>query len=708
MLVDEHRNRIVLGERVGSPGGEGTTHAVVGRNDIVAKIYHSHRLPDQLHCEKLKRQTSAQSPNLRRISAWPQELLFDEGRTVGFLMPRMPGKSIHLLYRPDDRNQYFPKATWQSLIDVAKNVAAAFHCLHQHDVIMGDVNESNVFVTVDTGEVRLIDCDSFQIKGPNGQIFPCSMFTAGWAPPELIEAPTLINRRTVQHDLFGLAVMIFHLLFMGKHPFAGVPPDHLLENSPSLEELIKQAVFPYSPSRRGSFKPPPNFLTLQALPDEVANLFERAFVTRDRPTADEWFRGLERIELKKCQWGHVFYRRLNDCPWCAIWGNGGGNFFVVVTSGDGFGSSLTEVEKLISAVEKARFPETEKPWEILERQVPFMCTIPSFASMRIPMPQPTEFPAISKEGTKFWIGCLVMMISVVSTLAAPQVIIFGILGFIAGIKFVIDGWINPEYNREIERRSYAPDLIRVQIDNSIKTIQEFSSRCLVNFKDERQKSALRVYAKFNSEKREFESQVSLIVQELKSLRKQANSLPLLRDSLRRQYSEMAQLEAYLRSVRVPRHGIPQIGPVRYSTLVSYGIFTAWDVRKMNGVPGLGPGATELRGWLLGIEGRFRFNSSAPLPSAAEQEVRKNVQTKEQEMLKSYQSIRARWIQVQYSAEPARVGRLLSEAVAREEQYLRGLVSKSAGEFEQMKRELDEKICLYGQALADAGSCPPRL
>lgn len=182
MVLDEHRNRIVLGERVGSPGGEGTTHAVAGRSDVVAKIYHANRLPDRHQCEKLRFQVSAQLPHVRKIAAWPQKLLFDDkGKTVGFLMPRITGKSIHLLYRPDDRNQHFPKATWQSLIDVARNVAAAFHCLHQHGVIMGDVNETNVFVTAETGEVRLIDCDSFQIQGANGQIFPCSVFTAGWA-----------------------------------------------------------------------------------------------------------------------------------------------------------------------------------------------------------------------------------------------------------------------------------------------------------------------------------------------------------------------------------------------------------------------------------------------------------------------------------------------------------------------------------------------
>lgn len=705
MLLDEHRNRIFLGERVGDPGGEGATHSVVGRSDMVAKIYHAHRLPDRHQCEKLRFQVAAQLPHVRKIAAWPQKLLFGDGKTVGFLMPRITGKSIHLLYRPDDRNQHFPKATWQSLIDVARNVAAAFHCLHQHDVIMGDVNETNVFVTADTGEVRFIDCDSFQIQGANGRVFPCSVFTAGWAPPELIEAPSLISRRTVQHDLFGLAVMIFHLLFMGKHPFAGVPPDHLLENSPSLEDLIKQAIFPYSQNRRGSFKPPPKFLTLQALPDGVANLFERAFLTRVRPSADEWCRELERIELKKCQWGHVFYRRLPECPWCAIWNHGGGNFFVVITSGDGSGSSLTEVEKLLSAVEAAAFPNTANLWTSLEKKEAFTFAVPALSSLNVPSLQPTPFPTIPKERMGFVGGVIMLLISVVMMFVAPAAFFVWIIGIVWGWSLIAPGTANPAYNQEIERRKNAPDQMAAAIESLLQNMQQLSTRSLGEFRDERKKSAQRIASMFEQEKRNFDAQISLVRQELRNLRDETKGLPKMRDSLRRQFAEKAQLEAYLRNVRVPSHGIPQIGPVRYNTLVSYGIFTAWDVRHMRGVPGLGPGAAELRGWQNRIEGRFHFNSSAPLPSAAEQEVRKNVQAKEQEILKLYQKLRSRWIALQQSADANRVHGVLSEAVAKEARTLDALAMTTKTAYEDIKRKLDDQVRQYAQAIADAKSCP---
>jgi DNA-binding helix-hairpin-helix protein with protein kinase domain len=722
MFRDEHGNRIVLGERVGNPGGEGTTHAVSGRSEVVAKIYHSNRLPDRQQCEKLSLQASAQLISVRKIAAWPQKLLFDDkGKTVGFLMPRITGKSIHLLYRPVDRNLHFPNATWQSLIDVARNVAAAFHCLHQHAVIMGDVNETNVLVTAETGEVRFIDCDSFQVQGANGQVFPCSVLTSGWAPPELIEAPSLVSKRTIQHDLFGLAVMIFHLLFMGRHPFAGVPPNHLLENSPSLEDLIKQAIFPYSRNGRGSFKPPPNFLTLQALPGTVANLFDRAFLTRSRPSADEWCRELERIETKKCQWGHVFYKGLTECPWCAIWNHGGGNFFVVLTSGNGSGLSLTEVEKLLSAVESATFPDTTNfgayygqsahryHLEPLEKKAPFTFTIPAISLLNVPTLQPTPFPKIRKQRMWFYGGFAVLLLSLVlpvmlrATPGAP-VLIF-LFGICWALALIGPGPDNPAYSIEIERRENAVRGVTASIESLMENLRQLSTRSLAEFGDEKRKSLKRVGSLFDQDKRDFDAQLSLVRQEIRNLRDETKALNQMGDLLRRQRAEEAQLEAHLRNARIPNHGIPHIGPVRYKTLDSYGIFTAWDVAHMTGVPGLGQGAAELRRWQRRVEGRFHFNPSAPLPSAAEQEVRKTVQSKEQEKLRAYQKLSAQWKTLQRSADLDRIREVTHEAVAEEARKLDSLILRARADYEDIRRKLDEKVCRYAQAIADAKACP---
>jgi DNA-binding helix-hairpin-helix protein with protein kinase domain len=705
MFTDEDGRQVILGERVGSPGVAGTAYAVFGKNDTVAKVYHDGRLPDRKRCEKLEIQVAAAYPQLREIAAWPQKLIFKSGRIVGFLMPRIPGRSIHLLYRPDDRKKFFPKATWHTLIDVARNVAAGFHCLHQYNVIMGDVNESNVFVTAETGQVRFIDCDSFQIQAPHGQIFPCSEFTSGWTPPELIEKPALVSRRTVQHDLFGLAVMVFHLLFMGRHPFAGVPPEHLLENSPSIEELIRLGVFPYSQSRRGSFKPPPNFLTLQDLPDGVAKLFERAFLSRDRPSAREWCYELERIELKKCQWGHVFCKQLRNCPWCSIWGNGGGNFFIVITSRENEDYSLTDIENLVAAVSAASFPDLFRNGTGLENKDGYNFIVPSFSSLSVPNCIATPFPKIPKERMWFVGGMLILLWGFIMIFIVPGAFFIFLSAIISGAALMLPGTANPAYNQEIERRKNAPIRFKSSIFGVLSSLQQLSVREAQVFSEEKRKSIQRITTIFWQKKLDAELKIRVLLVDLRITRDAMKDLPVMRDALRRNLAKQAQLEAYLRSVKVPNRGIPQIGSARHNILVSYGIFTAWDVKHMKGVPGLGSGVPELRGWLYAVEQRFQFNAAAPLPSSAEQEVQRTVKVKAQEILKDYQSIRSRWMSIKNLIDSNRLKLLSDNLVSEETQRLDTLIRKSKESQKELCDHLDTFIKQYAQAVVDFHECP---
>ena len=52
-------------------------------------------------------------------------------------------------------------------------------------------------------------------------MFPCEVGVAHFTPPELAGRNLHELQRTTNHDCFGLAVLIFHLLFLGRHPYAG-------------------------------------------------------------------------------------------------------------------------------------------------------------------------------------------------------------------------------------------------------------------------------------------------------------------------------------------------------------------------------------------------------------------------------------------------------------------------------------------------------
>ena len=81
--------------------------------------------------------------------------------------------------------------------------------------------------------------------------------------------------RTRNHDAFGLAVILFYLLFMGRHPFAG---KYLGRGDLSMQAAIADYRFAYSSRiRETRMEPPPYVPLLTDIPSELASAFEMAF-----------------------------------------------------------------------------------------------------------------------------------------------------------------------------------------------------------------------------------------------------------------------------------------------------------------------------------------------------------------------------------------------------------------------------------------------
>ncbi|RJF75700.1 hypothetical protein D3875_01240 [Deinococcus cavernae] len=317
--VDQHGRTIHLGKELGR-GGQGAVYEVGGQQGLVAKIYL--KRPDSATAHKLAALAHASSPELLAVSAWPQSVLKDaSGQVHGFAMPLVSDneyQELHNLYRKMSRQKLFPQADWRFLVHVARNIARAFVVLHSRNHLMGDVSSRNVMVS-QNGTVRFIDTDSFQVT-VQGQTYPCPVGTAEFTPPELQGKSFGTLVRTVEHDLFGLALLVFHLLFDGRHPYAGV---HDNGSMPSPAEAITADKFAYSVRHQHGVKPPPFTLTLQGLHERVRDLFERAFSPshQGRPTAAEWEHTMAELfsHLTTCQKNsvHKHDKRL-PCPWCAL------------------------------------------------------------------------------------------------------------------------------------------------------------------------------------------------------------------------------------------------------------------------------------------------------------------------------------------------------------------------------------------------------
>jgi len=341
IFTDDQGRLVRLGAELGR-GGEATVYSVAGQPELVAKIYH--QPPTAEKAEKLSQMVKLQSQRLLALSAWPVATLFVSGNKsmAGFLMKNVSRfKDIHLLYNPKSRTREFPpKANWRFLIHTACNVSRAFSAIHDHGHVIGDVNQSNLRVSPETAIVNLVDCDSFQISA-DGKLYPCEVGVPLFTPPELQEIEFREVVRTPNHDNFGLALLIFHLLFMGRHPFAG---KFLGRGEMPIEKAIAEHRFAFSTDvQRTQMLPPPSCITLAHVTPGIGDLFTSAFgldgARSGRPDGRQWLAALDDLgrHLIICSnnKAHLYLNSLPACPWCSIESSGVllfVDYFIVDTS----------------------------------------------------------------------------------------------------------------------------------------------------------------------------------------------------------------------------------------------------------------------------------------------------------------------------------------------------------------------------------------
>lgn len=364
-IVADTKGLIVpLGEPIGV-GGEGRVFELTKTDKLAAKVYHKTPLEDE-QVEKLKAMIAVGGEELAPIAAWPRDLLIDARtkRPCGVLMTRISdARELHELYGATPRAKHYPHAYWHHLVLAARNAAAAFETLHARGVVIGDVNQGNLLVDAEMC-VRFIDCDSFQITAGK-RVFHCPVGTPHFTPPELQSVRLSEQVRTSQHDAFGLAQLIFHLLFVGRHPFAG---RYRGEGDMHIERAIGELRFAFSEDREQTqVDPPPASLGLSDLPPRMAQMFELAFRLDprkggQRPTPRDWVVALESLlkNRKECQIdpAHVYFKQSQECPWCRIEASGGPAFFVNASLVGGSMQSRVEAyDRCLRQIEDIHFPD---------------------------------------------------------------------------------------------------------------------------------------------------------------------------------------------------------------------------------------------------------------------------------------------------------------------------------------------------------------
>jgi DNA-binding helix-hairpin-helix protein with protein kinase domain len=301
-------------------GGEGAVYETRDQNDIALKIYFPTKA--QSRRDKVSAMASAHWYKNHPFVAFPIDVLFSpNGAFVGFAMKKIGGhKPVHMLYSPANRKIKFHKANYKFLVRAASNISKAVASVHDATgCVIGDVNHSG-FLVSDQATSVLIDSDSFQVVAGNNS-FLCQVGTPEYTPPELQGSRFDHTKRTANHDNFGLAVLIFQLLFMGRHPFSG---KFLGSAEMPLERAISEYRFAYSTQTTTKMERPPGAPMFSDFPPYIGQAFEGAFGrvgSQSRPSASDWISLLGRLEneLEPCTADASHHHvKGKPCPWCRM------------------------------------------------------------------------------------------------------------------------------------------------------------------------------------------------------------------------------------------------------------------------------------------------------------------------------------------------------------------------------------------------------
>ncbi|MBO4555771.1 MAG: hypothetical protein J5706_03355 [Elusimicrobiales bacterium] len=316
-------------------GGEGDVYSIKGLPGFVLKTYNAATLQRSSRTREEKLKAMAASSINSDMVAWPKDVVYENGRFAGFVMPAVIGYvPLNHLYATDDKKYNLDLS---KKITLARNLCAAIHAVHSLGQVCGDLNPANILADPNTGRIMLVDTDSFHIKDIRGRIYRCEVGMGTFFPAELLSrfnagqalATMPLPTFTQQTDLFALAVLIFHLLMQGCSPFSCAVSTAVKQQSvacPQPEENILKGNFPFAIPVPG-IVPPPYAPDFNYLPPNVRYLFVRAFIQSfsdpmQRPTAEEWYNGLEtmRKNLAQCSANplHKYPDSLAECPWCKI------------------------------------------------------------------------------------------------------------------------------------------------------------------------------------------------------------------------------------------------------------------------------------------------------------------------------------------------------------------------------------------------------
>lgn len=573
-------------------GGEGTVYEIAGMQSLVLKVYNELPLPVQV--AKLQDMLRLRSAAIDNYAAWPLDIVTDQqGNKVGFVMRKLTGfVPMHMVFSPMDRKKLFPDKGYNFLVHIARNVATAFHQLHLAGVVAGDINEGNLLIN-SNGMVAFIDCDSFQVKCDDVFHY-CEVGVPRYTPPELLRLPSFNHiERTINTDAFSMSILLFQLLFMGRHPFAGV---NKTAADIDEERAIREHEFAYATTKeKRKLHPPPDALKMSGFPERIADLFNRSFLKEsNRPGTGEWVNALDELlgGMVTCTSSrlHVYPVSAKECPWCQFKHSKGILYFL---DEDHLKPNWT-IDDIDDFINGFKSEELElKPWsgnrvffhlkpQPLDTKITNARTIKRLLATIIP----AIYCVVTLVGDNFEFNTLNVLVPVTMFLVLNKVLRY-ILPFKGHIAV-----LSAKYKMSKEKLE--------------KLIAEYSDSPEING---------------------YKKKLTYLSQLMSAFTAMQSDFSVRKTEIEEQFYNLS-LGNYLTAFRLDQTEIPGIGASRKSALIQAGIISAADIAKLatTKVPGIGAKNYHvLLDWQRAMSQGFAYRPDVESIQIAIDDLRKNMQ-----------------------------------------------------------------------------------
>lgn len=244
------------------------------------------------------------SPNDAFI--WPKRSLILNGQ-FAYIMELIPEefKQFSLWLNADEDLQI---NSILKMIDVSINLILAFNSLRVIGYSYQDINDGNIFINPDTGQIRLCDCDNICPTNSNFGV----LGKKGYQAPEVV----LGKSPNIYSDLFSLALILYYF-WCKDNPFDGIKTVsiNMLTDKDNLNFYGKEPVFVWSPEDNSNRPLETVHMGSYYLWPHLPNYIKQGFITTFTKGIDDIQNG--RYSMNDWLKSFLTYRtNIIKCPLC--------------------------------------------------------------------------------------------------------------------------------------------------------------------------------------------------------------------------------------------------------------------------------------------------------------------------------------------------------------------------------------------------------